>query len=226
METTTSTRTGGSIFGLIRALSGDSKTFIRQEIQLAKTEVMENLASMGKDAAMLAVGGFVAYAGLIVFLVALGGFVAWGLMAAGLSPVLAAALGLAIISLLIIGTGYVLVMKGLKLLKKESLSPKRTLYTLQELKEGTQTHAPTTMPAQPTPSDEEKPSSKELQTCVEATETRMTFAMEELGRRLSPKHINAQVKGKLQENPYRSGLVALAAGVVSGFVLRRKLRHA
>ncbi len=208
-----------SFLGLFRLLTGDTKTFIKQEIDLAKTEISEKLSKLGRNAAALAVGGFVAYAGLIVFLIGLGWLLAWAFQLAGLQPVFAAFLGLAVIGLVIIAVGCVLLLKGLKTLSQESLAPQRTIYTLQELK------------GQPVPSaasgkPESKPSSAEMQERVEATENRMGETLDELGRRLSPQHINAQVKEQIRSNPYGAGLVAMIAGIVSGLFLRRKLRHA
>lgn len=70
MQTSTAPRT--SLRRLFRALTSDAKTFIRQEVQLAKTEIGEKLSEFGRNAAALAIGRFVAYAGLIVFLLSLG----------------------------------------------------------------------------------------------------------------------------------------------------------
>src|SRR5437667_11744019 len=57
-----------SIFGLIGDLKDETKTFIKEEVQLAKAEISENISHMGRNAVGLAIGGFVACAGLIVFL--------------------------------------------------------------------------------------------------------------------------------------------------------------
>jgi hypothetical protein len=216
MEATKPTRARSSVFGLFRALTGDTRTFVRQEIQLAKTEISEKLSRMGRNAVALAAGGFVAYAGLIVFVMALGWLIAWAFETAGLSPVISACLGLGIIGLVVIAVGCALLLKGLKTLSKESLTPKRTLYTLQELKG-------TPPPLEPAPGAK-KPTSKEMQVQVEATESRMGETLNELGQRLSPRNVNASVKAKLSSRPYSAGLVAMVAGLLSGFLLRRKFR--
>ncbi len=211
-----------SLFGLIRALTGDTRTFIRQEIELAKTELSEKLASMGRNAAALAVGGFVAYAGLIVFLIGLGWLIGWAFQLAGLQPVFAVFVGLSATGLLVIAVGCALLLKSLKTLSSQSLAPERTVHTLQELKGTAPVHASSST-GEPSKS---KPSSAELQARVEATENRMGEALDELGYRLSPGHIKAQVKEKIETNPYRSGLIALGAGVLSGLFLRSRLRRA
>lgn len=211
-----------SLTGLFRELTSDTRTFIRQEIQLAKTELAEKVSLFGRNAAVLAMGGFIAYAGLIIFLMGLGWLLAWAFEVAGLQPVLAGFIGLAASGLLTIVIGGVLLFKGLRTLSNESLAPERTVQTLRELR-GTETLA--TAPVEP-PEPEKKPSSAELQQRVEATENRMGETLEELGRRFSPQHINHQVKEKIRANPYRTGLIAMGAGIFSGFLLRRKFRHA
>ena len=214
-----------SLVGLVRSLSADAKTFLRQELQLAKTEVIEKLAMMGRNAAGLAVGGFVAYAGLIVLLIGLGYIVAYGFEKAGLEPALANFLGLAIIGLVVAGIGGALVMKGIKAFSKESLAPERTLTTLQELRTTTGTLKATRAAEKEEKEHEPKFSSAELQAQVRATENRMGESLDELGRRLSPRHINDRMRHKIAEHPYRNGLMAAVVGAVSGLALRWKTNH-
>ena len=208
-----------SFLGLFRALTGDTRTFVRQEIQLAKKELSEKISSLGRNAAALAVGGVIAYARVRVFLSGLGWLVAWTLEQAGLQPVLAGFIGQAGIGLITIAIGGVLLLKAVKSISKESLAPERTIATLQELK-GEPSSGPTGEPEAP------KGSSEEIQARVEATENRLGQTLSEIGRRLSPSHINAEVKERISAKPYSSGLIAMIVGIVSGLMLRRKLRHA
>lgn len=220
MEMLTSARP--SLLTLFRSLTSDTKTLIRQEIQLAKTELSEKFSRMGKNVAMVAVGGFVAYAGVIVFLIGLGWLVAWGLAAAGLNPNLARFIGIAVVGLLVAVVGYVMLNKALKALKAESITPEKTVQTLQEMK-GT---APIAATAEvPEDGTREEMSSSQLQERVEATETRMGDTLEELGYRLSPQVIKERVKDNISSNPYRAGLVAMGFGLVSGLLLRRRFAH-
>lgn len=217
MQTTAPASAAPSLLGLVRSLTADTKTFFRQELQLAKTELMEKLARMGRNAAGLAIGGFLAYAGLIVLLIGLGYLLAYAFQKAGLDPALANFLGLALLGLLIAGVGGALVFKGIKAFSHDSLAPERTLATLQELK-GTP-HAPTAHAPSP---DAPKLSSAQLQARVRVTETRMGESLDELGRRLSPRQISARMKVRISAHPYRAGLMAAAAGLVSGLALRWK----
>lgn len=206
-----------SFFTLLRTLTGDTKTLIRQEVQLAKTEISEKISMMGRNAVSLAIGGFVAYAGLIVFLIGLGWLIAWAFTQAGLAPFLSAFLGLGIIGLLVVATGTILLMGAIKRFSKESIKPQRTITTLQELKSG-QPAAPENREEQ----SQESPSSDELEQKVQETEARLGADLDEVGRRLSPKHIKAQVTSNIQARPYRAGAIAMAAGFITAFLLKRK----
>ena len=211
-------RTKRSIVNLIKNLTGDFKTFIRQEIDLAKTEISEKISMLGKNVASIAIGGFVAYAGLIVLLIGLGVLLGYAFQKAGLDPAMATFLGLAIIGLIVAGVGSAFIAKALSALKKEPLAPQRTMHTLHEFKGG---KAPEPKAKK---DDEHKLSSEELEAQVEQTEYQMGATLDGLGYRLSPKYLNAQLKGKLRENPYGAGFVALAVGVIGGLILRRKFR--
>jgi hypothetical protein len=213
---------GNSILSLFKQLARESKIFVREEIHLAKTELSEKLSSKVKSGANIAIGGFVAYAGLIVFLIGLGWIIGFALTKAGLEPLLAQFIGLAFIGFVIAGSGAFLLMKALKALSAESVVPQRTVHTLQELR-GKQPE-----PLKASEVEVMKPtvSSKELEKRVERTEERMTETLEELQRRVKPSYINAQIKGRLSEKPYRNGLVAIGLGVLSGFLVRARLRRA
>jgi hypothetical protein len=224
MQTET-TEKSSSLFTLFRALTGDTKTLIRQEIQLAKTEISEKLSLMGKNAVSVAMGGFVAYAGLIVFLIGLGWLIGYALSTAGVNPMLSGFIGIGGIGVVVLLVGVVLLMKGIKAFSKESLAPRRTIETLQELKGANPAPTPSFAKEHPKQDEPSKPSSAEIQDQVQNTEARLGANLEEIGYRLSPGHINAKVKSKIQAQPYRAGVIAVAAGFVSGFLLKRKFRH-
>ena len=213
-----------SLLGLVRNLTFDTKTFIRQEVQLAKAELSEKISKLGRNALSLAIGGFVAYAGLIVLLIGLGSLLGLAFEKAGLSTAMAGFLGLGAVGLLVLVVGCVMLLKGVKSLSRESLTPERTVQTLKELR-GDDDEDYYAESYNDEENGEEAPSTDELQARVEATENRMGETLDEIGYRLSPSHINAEVKTKIEENPYRYGLVALGVGVASGLMLRSKLRR-
>jgi len=113
-----------SLGELFADLARESSTLLRQEVQLAKTELSQKASQVGRDVASLAIGGLVAYAGLLAILAA----VIIGLAAAGLPWWLAALL----VGIVVVGIGYGLIQRGLTALKREDLAPRQTLESLQE----------------------------------------------------------------------------------------------
>ena len=113
-------RSLGELFG---DLSKETGELLRQEVELAKTEMSAKASRIGKDIASLAVGGAIAYAGLLFILAAL------ALLLAEVIPAWAAVL---IVGLVVAGIGYFLVQKGLSAMKREDLAPKQTIATLKE----------------------------------------------------------------------------------------------
>jgi len=218
MHQTTSTQS--SIGGLIRNLREDTKRLLNQQIELLKSELSEKTSCFGRNAVALAIGGFIAYAGFIVLLMGLGWLAAWGLEQGGVQPVLAGFIGLAGVGLLIAVVGVAFLMKGVKGISNEPLAPKKTIHAIQRLKHG-EPPAPTATKRESAP----KYSSSEMQSRVVATEDRMTDTIGELGQRLSPRHINAQVKNRIHQKPYHAGLAAIVTGVVSGLLLGKAGRR-
>ncbi len=68
MQTSRDDRSLGELF---KDLSHETSTLVRQEVALAKTELTQTATEVGKDVAFLAVGGAVAYAGLLAILAAI-----------------------------------------------------------------------------------------------------------------------------------------------------------
>jgi hypothetical protein len=209
---------GSSIMDLVKDLRGQFKTFLKEEIHLAKAELSEKFSSLGKDAVYIAIGGFVAYAGLIVFMGALGMLIAYFLQKAGLDLLLSAFIGLGAIGFVVIAVGAILLLTGLKAMKKESLTPERTIETLQRVK-GTEPHAEL---AEPKPKKDER-SSAEIEKSVVRTESQMAETMEELGDRLTMKHFRHEANAHVHRHPYRWSLVAMGAGVCGSYLMKRKL---
>lgn len=213
---------GNSILGLVRQLTREAKLFIREEIQLAKTEISEKVSSKAKSGSKIAIGGFVAYAGLIVFLIGLGWLIGFALTKAGLDPLLAQFIGLGFIGLVIAGSGAFVLMKAIKAISAESMVPQRTVHTLQELRG----KEPEPLKKSEVEVIKPKVSSEDLERRVEHTEARMNETLNELGRRMKPSYFNAQIKGRLRQKPYRNSLVAIGLGILSGIAVRAKIRRA
>jgi xanthine/uracil permease len=123
-----------SIGQLLKELRDETTTLLRQEVDLAKTEMGEKASRVGKNVGSLAVGGGVAFLGALALLAA----VIYGLtsilnqfMSVGVAIWLAPL----IVGLVLAAIGYSLVQKALATLRQESLTPTRTTQTLQENKE-------------------------------------------------------------------------------------------
>jgi len=114
-------RSLGELFG---DLARDTSTLVRQEVELAKTEMTQKATRVGKDIGFLVAGGAVAYAGFLALIAA----IAIGLGQLGLPWWLATLL----VALVVGGVGAFLVMRGLNALKQERLAPERTMQTLKE----------------------------------------------------------------------------------------------
>jgi len=121
MQRTNDERSLGELFG---DLARDMGSLVSQEMTLARTELTEKASQVGKDIAMLAVGGLVAYAGLlaiiaaVIFLIADRGVPLW--------------ISALIVGVIVAIVGYVLVQRGLTALKQQDLTPRRTIQSLKE----------------------------------------------------------------------------------------------
>lgn len=115
-----------SLGEIISDLTTQFSTLIREEIALAKTEISQNLSRAMKDVVSLAIGGFVAYAGFLVLLFA----AAWGL--ALFMPLWVSGL---IVGGVVLIIGAIMVMGGIRDLRKNSLMPNQTIESLKEDRE-------------------------------------------------------------------------------------------
>ena len=114
-------RSLGELFG---DLAQNTGTLVRQEVELAKTEMTQKATRVGKDIGFLLAGGAVAYAGFLGIMAA----IAIGLGQLGMPWWLAALL----VGLVVAGIGGFLVMRGLSALRQETAVPQQTIATLKE----------------------------------------------------------------------------------------------
>lgn len=113
-----------SIVQLLRSLSEDVATLVRQEIRLAKLEA-------GRTAKRVAVDGAWITAGAAI--VAIGGICLVLALALGLGALLGSYwLGTLITGVLLVGGGALVAWKGVRDLRSGDLGPTRTVETLRE----------------------------------------------------------------------------------------------
>ena len=121
MQQTNSDRSLGDLFG---DLARDMGTLVSQEVTLARTEITETASRVAKDIAVLAVGGLVAYAGLlaiiaaIIFLIADRGVPLW--------------VSALVVGAVVAGIGYLLVQRAISALKQQDLTPRQTIASIKD----------------------------------------------------------------------------------------------
>jgi uncharacterized membrane protein YqjE len=115
-------RSIGELFG---QLTQDMTLLVRQEIQLARTEMSEKLSRLSSNLISVATGGLVAYMG------------AWALVAALILALHQLADISPWVSALIVGVvlaiaGYAMLKRGLNELRRVDLSPRRTVENIKD----------------------------------------------------------------------------------------------
>ncbi len=112
-----------SLGELFASLARDTSTLVRQEVELAKTEMTQKVTGLGRDAGMIGAGAAIAYAGLLVLLAAV-------VLALGeVIPLWVSAL---IVGLVVVAIGYFLIQRGRSDLSRRDLTPHQTIETLKE----------------------------------------------------------------------------------------------
>lgn len=113
-----------SLGELFAELSRETGVLVRKEVELATTEMTAKAKVAGAHAAIVAAGGALVHAGLLVLLAAL----VIALTQLGLQAWLAAL----IVAVLTMVAGYVLVNSGLSNLRRTSVKPTQTIETIKE----------------------------------------------------------------------------------------------
>jgi uncharacterized membrane protein len=115
-------RSIGELFG---QLTQDMTLLVRQEIQLARTEMSEKLSRFTTNLLSVGAGGFVAYLGGLALVAAL-------ILALRDLANISLALSALIVGAVLAIVGYVMLQRGLKELKRVDLAPRRTVETLKD----------------------------------------------------------------------------------------------
>ncbi len=117
-----------SLGELLAELTQEITTLVRQEISLARVEMSDKVSNIGKQLGLLAVGGALAYSGVLAIVAALVILLA----NAGL-PWWVSAL---IVGVAVAAAGGMIVKKGLDAIKGQDLVPRQTLESIKEIKNG------------------------------------------------------------------------------------------
>lgn len=123
MERSGDERSLGELFS---DLSRQTSELVRQEVALAKTELSQTAGQVGRNVAFLAIGGAVAYAGLLAILAAI------VILIAEVIPWWLSAL---LVGIVVAAIGYFLIDRGRDALKRTQLAPEQTIESLKEDRE-------------------------------------------------------------------------------------------
>lgn len=123
-----------SLGQILRDLREETTQLLRQEVDLAKTEMSEKMSRLGTNLGSVATGGAVLFAGALVLLAALTlGLIA--LFSQFMDRDVAMWLAPLLVGGILAAVGYGLVKKALQALKQEGIAPQRTTQSLKENKE-------------------------------------------------------------------------------------------
>lgn len=121
--------------GLFRELRNETGTLIRQEVELARTEISEKVEKVSHDLVSIAVGVGLALSALVLVLIGASNLLFRVLTNVGVSPETSQWVAPLAIGLIMLGAAYAFFQKGLSALRGESLVPERTTESLRENKE-------------------------------------------------------------------------------------------
>lgn len=114
-----------SLGQLFQELIAETRTLVRQEVALAKTELTDKASFVGKNAAMIAAGGLVVLMGALPVI-------------AGIVIALGHKIGYAtasfLVGILFVVVGAVIAMKAIGAMKKTPMAPQQTVAQVKETK--------------------------------------------------------------------------------------------
>jgi hypothetical protein len=131
---TTKEASAPSLGHLLKELSTETTTLLKQEVELAKTEMGEKASRVGTNLGAVALGGAVLFAGALALLFAAVNALT-EILAHIVSITVAAWLSPLLLGIVLGAIGYSMVKKALATLKQESVTPRKTTQSLQENKE-------------------------------------------------------------------------------------------
>lgn len=115
-------RSIGELFG---QLTQDMTLLVRQEIQLARSEVSEKLSHLTTNLISVAAGGFVAYVGGLALVAAL-------ILALHDLANISLAISALIVGAVLTIAGYVMLKRGMTELKRVDIAPRRTVENIKD----------------------------------------------------------------------------------------------
>src|SRR4051812_30223928 len=130
--TATSELQGQRFFSILGNLRQDLTDMMKREMNLLKAEFSAKFSCLARQGIYVAAGGIVALIGAELLLVGICAFIAFGLVKAGLSPIMASAIAFAVFGIVLGVLGYMVLKKGIAAISKTSYAPEETLHTVKE----------------------------------------------------------------------------------------------
>ena len=112
-----------SLGDLFSELAAETGTLVRQEVALAQAELTVKATSVGKNVGFLAVGGAIAYAGVLAILAG---------VILGLSLLIPAWIAAIMVGLVVGAVAFFLISSALEELRKTNLKPEETVESIKE----------------------------------------------------------------------------------------------
>jgi cytochrome c biogenesis protein CcdA len=112
-----------SLGELLSDLSQQASCLVREEVELAKTELSHSAKRVGKGAGFVAAGAVMGFAGLLSLI---------ALCIIALAVVVKLWISALIITAIVISAALILVQVGLTEIKRQDLAPKHSLQSLKE----------------------------------------------------------------------------------------------
>lgn len=125
-------RTLGS---LVKEIRDESIELFQQEIDLARTEMMEKFDVVKRRTISIGIGAVVAFAGAIVLLMGIAQAVSVILVYAGMTAAIATWLGPVLTGLVVLLVGGAMAISNKNKLEEESVVPDKTVQTMKENKQ-------------------------------------------------------------------------------------------
>jgi len=117
-------QTQASIGDLLRDLSRETATLLRQQMELARVELSQRLSGLGRDLGMIVIGGALATGGLLSVIA--------GVVLAVTAMGVAAWVSALLVGIAIAAVGYAVCRRAIVSIGREPIVPQATIQTLKE----------------------------------------------------------------------------------------------
>jgi hypothetical protein len=221
---TTDNLQGQRFFSILGNLRQDLTDMIKREVTLLKTEFSAKASCLGRQGAFIAAGGLVALIGAELLIIGLCAFIAFGLVKAGLSPLVASAIAFAAFGLILGAGGFMVLKKGINTFKETSYAPEQTLHTVKEITK------PDANPirAHAGAATEDSEAARKVRAARSAAERKIEQVQSEAAEiraRLQPKYMWAATCTAVQRRPKMFAGIGASLVAVGYLFIRRRRSH-